>query len=93
LHFDVPSERGDIKVVRCVYLYTQIASSERDGESADNESGFGLALVPVDGEREEEGEGREKSMEKAKVYRRVGHVQGLLLRCFRGVEGDDIVVV
>ncbi|KAF2661949.1 hypothetical protein K491DRAFT_586266 [Lophiostoma macrostomum CBS 122681] len=81
MHFDVPAERGDqdIKVVRCIYLYTETLSSSRAGTSQDNECGFGLALVPVEG--------------MVKTYRRIGPVQGLRLKYMRDVGAEEITIV
>jgi hypothetical protein len=70
LRFDLPSERGALQVVTCVYLYLRecgVRHLHAKGEEG-LECGIGLALVPV--------------QDVEKTYRRVGHIRCLKLKYF-----------
>jgi hypothetical protein len=78
--FDVPGERGSIKVVRCIYLFADRCRSNTHSRSGQPpRCGLGLALVPVEGEE--------------RVYRRVGHVQCLKLEGFKNLEPETITLI
>jgi hypothetical protein len=79
MYFDVPLERQSLRVVSCVYLYSQECTT-RHGRGSDSfECGLGLALVPV------------KDTET--IYKRVGHIQCLRLKYFQDAMILNIVLI
>lgn len=78
--FDVPSERGSMKVVRCIYLFSSRCRGNTHSRTGQPPGcGLGLALIPVEGEE--------------RVYKRVGHVQCLKLDGFRDLPRETFTII
>lgn len=78
MRFDVPDEGRELKVVRCVALYSDAMCTDH-GRVERPVCGVGIAVVRVGGEGD--------------VYRRVGRVWCLRLSCFEGVGEESVVLV
>lgn len=77
MHCDVPSERASLRVVHCIYLYSQ--EDRHEIGKLKRETGVGLAIIPVMGKRQ--------------CYQRIGQIQCLGLHFFEGLEVQSFTLI